>query len=78
MKSAEILLKKLKEAGVKDAEKVIVNVYAAFETTLPEVVGAVDATPVEKSIAAVAIPVFAALKPAVEKIADLDKDGHVG
>lgn len=78
MKSSEILLKKLKEAGVKDAEKVIVDVYAAFQSTLIEVVASVEATPVEKSIAAVAIPVFSALKPAVDKIADLDKDGHVG
>jgi hypothetical protein len=78
MKSSEILLKKLKEAGVKDAEKVIVDVYSAFEAALPEVVASAEASSVEKSIAAVAIPVFAALKPAVEKIADLNADGKIG
>lgn len=78
MKSAEILLEKLKDAGVKDAEKIIVDLYGAIQAALPEIVAHPESEAAERAVAGVAIPVFAALKPAVENVADLNKDGKIG
>lgn len=78
MKSVSIIVKKLEEAGVKDAEKVVVDVFGALGASLPEIALDAETSAVEKGFAAVAGPVLMALKPTIEKLADFNKDGKIG
>lgn len=78
MKSLSIIAKKLEEAGVKDAEKVIVDVFKAVQEACPAIVVDAETSPVEKSFAGIAVPVLAGLLPSVEKLADLNHDGKIG
>jgi hypothetical protein len=78
MKSLKIILKKLEEKGVQDAEKVILDVFGAVQESCPEIVADGETSGGEKAAAGVLIPVLAGLKPAVEKLADLNHDGKIG
>lgn len=78
MKTLDLLVAKLKQKGIEQAEIIIVKAYEAVQETLPEVIASEDASQVEKTVAGVLIPVVAGFKGAVEKLADLNKDGKVG
>lgn len=78
MKSVKIILKKLEEAGVKDAEKVIVDAFKALQDAAPEILADPETSAIEKGAAGVLAPVLAGLKPSIEKLADLNKDGQIG
>lgn len=78
MKSLKIIAKKLEEKGIADAEKVIVDVYKAIQESCPQIVVDSETTAMEKSFAGIALPVLASLNSAVEKLADLNKDGKIG
>ena len=78
MKSLKIVAAKLKEAGVNQAEKAIVEVYGAIEKAVPAILVDPETSAIEKTAAGILAPVLASLKPQVEKLADLDKDGQVG
>lgn len=78
MKSLKIVVKKLKEAGVEQAEKAIVAAFGAVEKAVPEIIVDAETSALEKTAAGILAPVLSSLKPQIEKLADLDKDGQIG
>lgn len=78
MKSIDIIVAELKEVGVKEAEIVLTKVFEAIQTSLPKIAIDAEATSMEKAAAGVLTPVLMGLKPAVEKLADLNHDGKIG
>ena len=78
MKSLKIIVEKLKEKGIDQAEVTVVKLYEALQESLPVIVADSETSPVEKTVAGVVVPVLAGLKESVEKLADFDKDGQVG
>lgn len=78
MKSLKIVLAKLKEAGVSQAEKAVVEAFGAVEKAVPEILVDAETSALEKGAAGILAPVLASLKPQIEKLADFDKDGQVG
>ena len=78
MKSLKIVLKNAKDAGLEQAEKAIVGLYGSLEKSCPEILADAETSSLEKTAAGILIPVLSSLKPSIEKLADLDKDGQVG
>jgi hypothetical protein len=76
MKLLDLLKEEGEKKGLVIAEVAIVKVYEVLEAVAPRLV--VEGEGAEKiigSVLATALPVF---KSAVEKLADLNKDGKIG
>ena len=76
MKLLDLLKEEGEKKGLVIAEVAIVKVYEVLEAVAPRLV--VEGEGAEKiigSVLATALPVF---KSAVEKLADLNKDGQIG
>lgn len=76
MKFLEILKEEGEKKGIVVLEKVIVDAYSVLEATAPRLM--IEGEGAEKvigSVLATALPVF---KSAIEKLADLNKDGKIG
>lgn len=78
MKSLSIVVKKLEDKGIKDAEKIVVDVFQGLQEACAATVADPETSAVEKTVAGIAIPVLGGLAPAIEKLADFNRDGHVG
>jgi hypothetical protein len=78
MKSLKIIVKKLEEKGIKDAEKIVMDVFACIEESLPAIAVDPETSSIEKGSVLVLGPVLATLKPAIEKLADFNHDGKIG
>jgi hypothetical protein len=78
MKSVKIVVKKLEEKGVANAEKVVMDVFAAIQESVPAIAVDAETTAVEKGAMMVLGPVLSSLKPAIEKLADFNHDGKIG
>lgn len=76
-KTLDILVKHGKDQGIKDIEVVIMSFVKTLEAAAPEL--AIDAEETwGKSLGGLSAMVLPAIKPAVEKLADLNHDGHIG
>lgn len=76
MKLVQILKEEGEKKGLVIAEVAIVKVYETLEAVAPRLVA--EGEGVEKTVGIIlstALPVF---KSAIEKLADLNKDGKVG
>lgn len=77
MKAAKILLEEAEKNGIKDLEVVIMSLQKSFESAAARiVVEGNDNT--DKMIGMAASVLAPALRPVVEKLADLNKDGVIG
>lgn len=73
----EILKEVAKEKGIDLAEKGIMEAFGILEAAAPRL--ALEAEePVFKTIGGLLAMVVPAVKPSIEKLADLDKDGKIG
>lgn len=77
-KALGIIGESLKEKGIAQAEVVIVKGYEALVESCSKIVASSETSQVEKTVAMVLAPVLSGFKDAVEKLADLNKDGQVG
>lgn len=76
VKAVEILKEELKSAGVEVAEEVLEKVSTVlFEKALPRIVVEEENGAV-KAVAGVLAMAYPALKPALEKATDLNRDGQ--
>lgn len=78
MKSLKILVEKVKESGVEQAEVVCVKLFEAVEKTVTAIMVDSETTAMEKGAATILMTVIPALKPQFEKLVDFDRDGQVG
>lgn len=74
----KLLIAKLKEKGIDNAEKVAKDIFVAIKESAAETAVHPEAEKVEMTIALVAAPIIAGLESAVDKAIDFDKDGKVG
>ena len=75
-KSLEIIKEELKKAGIEVAEEVAEKVVATvFEKALPRIAVEEDNAAV-KSVAGVVLLAYPAVKPAIEKATDFNRDGQ--
>ncbi len=75
-KIVTILGEELKAAGVEIAEEVIEKAIATiFEKVLPRVIVEEESAMV-KTVAGMLVTAYPAIKPAIEKATDLNKDGE--
>lgn len=75
-KTVEILKEELKKEGIEVAEEVLEKtVKCVFEKVLPRIAIEEDNV-AAKSVAGVALMVYPALKPVIEKATDLNHDGQ--
>jgi hypothetical protein len=75
-KTVEILKEELKKEGVEVAEEVLEKtVKVVFEKVLPRV-AVEEENAAAKSVAGVALMIYPALKPVIEKATDLNRDGQ--
>ena len=78
MKSAQIISEELKAAGLPLAEEVVQQIVdVATKKIIPRLAAEADESAV-KAVAGVALLALPALEPAIEKLEDFNKDGHVG
>ena len=77
-KAGQILIDEVKATGIEGAEVLIVKLHGAAEKALAKIQADEETSSSEKYIAGFLIPIVSGLKGAVEKLADLNKDGHVG
>lgn len=73
----EILKEVAKEKGIDLAEKAIMQAFEVLEAAAPRL-AAESEEPVFKTIGGLLSMVVPAVKPSIEKLADLDKDGKIG
>lgn len=74
----KLVLAKLKEKGIDNAEKIAKDVFLAIKEASLETAVHADANATEKMICMVAGPVIAGLEAQVDAAIDFDKDGKVG
>ncbi len=77
MKAVKILLEEAEKNGIKDLEVVIMSLQKSFESAAARIVVEGDDS-TDKMIGMAASVLAPALKPVVEKLADLNKDGVIG
>ena len=77
MKTSEILARIGKENGIEELEVVIMRVHKCLEEAGPALLAeGTDAA--AKPVGMVLSVIAPAMKPLVEKLADLNKDGKIG
>lgn len=74
----KLLIAKLKEKGIDNAEKVAKDLFLSIKESAAETSVHADADKIEMTVCLVAAPILAGLESAVDKAVDFDKDGKVG
>lgn len=77
MKAVKILLEEAEKNGIKDLEVVIMSLQKSLESAAARIAVEGDEG-TDKIIGLAASVLVPALKPVVEKLADLNKDGVIG
>lgn len=77
-KVMSILTTKAKENGIETAEVAIVKAYSILEETCQAAVVDPETSQLEKTVCGGVAMALATFKEAVNKLADLNKDGKVG
>ena len=73
----EILKEVAKEKGIDLAEKAIMQAFEVLEAAAPKLALEAEES-VAKTLGGLLSMVLPAIKPSIEKLADLDKDGKIG
>ena len=77
MKAVDIIKEAAKEKGIDLAEKAIMQAFEVLEVAAPKLALEADEA-VAKTLGGLLSMVLPAIKPSIEKLADLDKDGKIG
>lgn len=77
MKASEILLEEAKKAGIESGEKVLAEVLELLEAVAPRLALEAEESWAKTAGAGLGL-ILPAIKPSLEKLIDINKDGQVG